>query len=116
MKRLLLGSLLVTVAILSSGCGLVYVARSQAYRPAYCSDCHNWPTGQVLYTQCAHYDIRITKHGYMYRPYKHSGNNEYVFVSYQSLGDKDSRITYDNNENNSGKEMPSNQKGIRARH
>ncbi len=85
MRRLMLGIALAAGTLLFSGCGLLFVARSQPYAyhssPAYCYDCHSWPSG-VAYSQCGRYEIRVVSGGYYYRPLVHGRHEEFRYARF----------------------------------
>lgn len=91
MKRLILAGALAVGSLMSSGCGFVFVARGASYpaarvAPAHCSDCYHVPMGRAAYARCGHYDIRVVRDGYYYRPRHHRGHAEYRFVKFAQAG------------------------------
>jgi hypothetical protein len=109
MKRAILAGLILAGTTIFSGCGLLFVARSQAYgyhsNPTYCYDCHNLSAG-VVYSSCNHYEIKVAQGGYYYRPYGHSQHEEFRFAK-----------SHGSDHNNADRADRNNkpEKGIRAR-
>jgi hypothetical protein len=71
MKRAMIGSILLIGSFFFSGYGLALAAHRQPFvnhaTPAYCYGCHSLPAG-VVYSRCAHYQIKFVYGGYYYRP------------------------------------------------
>jgi hypothetical protein len=100
MKKAILGSVLVAGLAVFSGCGFVFVARSQPYytyhrtAPAYCYDCHSW-SGSVGYSTCSHYEIRVVSGGYYYRPLHHRHHEEFSYAKFRGSDSKEIRSHQD---------------------
>lgn len=86
MKRLLLAGAIAACAMIFTGCGFVFAARTATYTPAPCYDCRYVPVGRAAYARCGHYEIRVVRDGYYYRPSRHHGHAEYTFVKFESTG------------------------------
>ena len=91
MKTLILAITLFVGSLFVSGCGFIFVARSQPYTPGYCFDCHDGARWHRVYTSCEYYRIIVVHDGYKYRPYKHAKHQEYKFVKYVQSRDHEDR-------------------------
>jgi len=95
MKTRILAILLALGSLFISGCGFIFVARSQPDMPGYCYDCHRGARWHRVYTSCGYYRIIEVHGGYKYRPYKHAKHQEYKFAKYDRSRDEHERKNSD---------------------